>query len=127
MSHPYARARRIADLIRRELSKVLQQEIDDQKLATLTISKVELSRDYAYARVYISLFSDGCNVREVMASLNGAASYYRHILASTVNLRSTPQLRFLYDDSNAKRQRIEEIIDHEKAQANYIVDEVDEE
>jgi len=115
LSHPYARSRRVADLIRRELAEILQREAQDPRFQQLAISQVQLSRDLSFAKVYVSGL-DAYEAKEVVYSLNRASGFFRHTLANTVNMRGTPKLRFYVDTREQHSQHIESLITESKEQ-----------
>ena len=103
------RMQRIADLIRVTLSELLLQGMEEQRFHEVTITRVSVSRDMNHARVYVS-FMPKVDVKAMTAALNGAAKSLRYRLAQAVELRVTPELRFYYDDSAVKGQRIQDLL-----------------
>ncbi len=103
------RMRRIADLIRTTLAEILLQEKDDPRFQEVTMTRVSVSRDLGHARIYVS-FMPGEDHKARIASLNQAAKYLRYQLAQAVQLRVTPELRFYYDDSTTKGQRVMDLL-----------------
>lgn len=103
------RIQRIADLIRTALSEILLEDAEDKRFHKVSITRVTVSRDLNHARVYVS-FMPGVHIEEMTAMLNSAAKSLRYTLAQAIKLRVTPGLRFYYDDSNAKGQRIVELL-----------------
>jgi ribosome-binding factor A len=115
VSHPYARSRRVADLIRRELADILLREAQDPRFKQLTISQVQLSRDLSFAKIYVTGL-DPYEAKEVVYSLNRASGFFRHTLANSVNMRGTPKLRFYVDSREQHSQHIENLISESKQQ-----------
>jgi ribosome-binding factor A len=76
----------------------------------ISVSGVEVSRDLAHARVYISVLGGDEDVNETIRVLNKAAGFIRHQLGQRMRLRSVPQLRFLYDGSLAEGARMDALI-----------------
>ncbi|MFY7698476.1 MAG: 30S ribosome-binding factor RbfA [Legionella sp.] len=98
MNNQYKRTDRVAEAILRKLTLVIQQEVIDPRLPRIvTISAVEVTRDLAHAKVYVTSLND--NPRETVDILNNAASYLRTGLAKAISTRTVPQLRFIYDES----------------------------
>ena len=110
MSSDFKRTDRIAEMIQRKLSQVIQQEIKDPRLPKLvTLSAVKVARDLSHAKVYFTAFNAD---QEVVASiLNTAASYLRSVLAKSTTLRTVPQLHFIYDESIEYAKRLSRLID----------------
>lgn len=99
------RMQRIADSLRIALSEILLQETEDKRFHEVTITRMMVSRDLSHAKVYVSFLSDQ-NIKEITAALNRAAKFLRFKLAQDMKLRVTPQLKFYYDDSTVRGQRI---------------------
>lgn len=112
MAHPYARTRRVADMIKRELAQMLLQEAQDPRFTLVTITGVELSRDYSRAKIFIAL-QEHEQGHDTLVALNKAAGFFRYRLAQSVKLRSVPQMRFVYDDAFRNGQRISDLINNE--------------
>lgn len=107
MSHP--RAERVAGLLRRELATIIQQELEAELPGLISVTDVEVSRDLAYARVYVSVLEID-QAPKVIRRLNEAAGQIRHVLAGRVRLRIAPALKFHHDTSGESGQRIEQLL-----------------
>ncbi len=109
----YSRTQRVADQIQRELATLIQLEMKDPRLGMVTVSAVELSRDMSYAEVYVTVLeqADSAEVELTLKILSGAAGFLRTRLAKRVQLRAVPHLRFHYDESVARGQRLSALID----------------
>jgi ribosome-binding factor A len=103
------RMQRISDLIRTTLSQILLRETEDKRFHGVTITRLVVSRDLNHARIYVSFMPDQ-DTQEMTKALNHAAKYLRYHLAQEIKLRVTPELRFYYDDSNVKGQRIADLL-----------------
>lgn len=103
------RMQRISDLIRTALSEILLQDAEDKRFQEVTITRLTVSRDLGHATVYVSFINDD-NLKEKTQALNNASKYLRFKLAKEIKLRVTPQLRFYYDDSTVKGQRIMDLL-----------------
>lgn len=91
---------RINGEVQKELSKLINQEIKDPRINPLTsIVEVEVAPDLKNAKVYISVLGDEESRKSTLAGLKSAAPYLRSLLAKSVNLRNTPELRFIMDQS----------------------------
>ena len=104
------RTRRIADLIQRGISKLLREEFKDPRIGMITIASVEVTRDLAHARIYITLL-DETKLKETLTILNNATGFFRSHLAKMMTLRSVPRPRFIFDDSVIKGSRISSLLD----------------
>ncbi|MEA1977974.1 MAG: 30S ribosome-binding factor RbfA [Chloroflexota bacterium] len=106
-----ARARKIAERIHEELTDILNRNVADPRLAMITITDVDVDRELAYAQIYVVASGDDERMDEVLAGLEAAEGYLRSQLASRIQLRSFPQLRFRWDASHERGARIEELLD----------------
>ena len=106
----YARAERISELIQRTISKVLVTESKDPRFKIVNITRVELQSDLKKAYIYVTLFEDD-QKKEILASLNKAVGFFRQALAKSTELKYTPQLEFIYDDTILEASHLHQIID----------------
>lgn len=102
---------RVADLIQRVLSTVLQRESRDPRLSKVTITDVEVSQDLQFADIYYTHIGDLSETEEIQRALERAAGFLRTELAQRTRLRRTPQLRFKFDDTLIRARRIDELLD----------------
>ena len=106
---------RINEEYRREMQAVIQREIKDPRVHPMTsVTGVEVAPDLKTCKAYISVLGDDAALKETIAGLNAAEGFIRHQLAVTVNLRNTPEIRFIPDHSIAygvnMSARIDEVI-----------------
>lgn len=98
---------RVADLIHQEICALLLKEIQDPRISPLlTITGVELSKDYKTAKVFFSLLEDESVKKETTRGLKSATGYIRKELARRLKLRHTPEINFISDNSIARGFRI---------------------
>ncbi|MFC3908906.1 30S ribosome-binding factor RbfA [Legionella dresdenensis] len=110
MSNDFKRTDRVAEMLQRKLSQIIQQEIKDPRLpAFITISSVTVTGDLGHAKVYFTVFNS--DAEQAAGILNAAASYLRTALARTIKLRTVPQLHFVYDESIEYGRRLSKLID----------------
>jgi ribosome-binding factor A len=109
MPKEFSRGHRIGDLIQRELAVLLQQEIKDPRVGMVTINEVKVSRDLAFADVYFTMLPEG-NSDGGTEVLNNAAGFLRSQLAKVMSTRTTPRLRFHYDESIENGARMSKVI-----------------
>ncbi len=103
---------RINQEVQRELSSLLQREVKDPRIAPMTsISAVEVTPDLKNAKVYVSVFGSEEAKEATMKGIKSAAPFLRSQLAKNLNLRNTPELRFLADDSIAYGVRMTGLIE----------------
>jgi ribosome-binding factor A len=100
MAKEFSRISRINQQVKQELALVLQREMKDPRLGMVTVNDVDVSRDLNYAKVFVTFFDDEKEtIKEKLSVLNNAASYIRTLVAGRLKLRTTPELRFFYDQS----------------------------
>ena len=104
------RKKRIEESIQRELGKILLHYPRHQLFNKVTLTIVEVSADLAVAKVFFSLF-DGVDLQEATEVLNQEIGFFRKLLAQGLNLRRTPKLNFIYDESLHRSRKIMELID----------------
>lgn len=106
------RIERINQLIRKELSEILQREVKDPRLGSfVSINEVSTSLDLKHARIYVSSFDEGVNKREILRGLKTASGFFRGELGSRLRLRYVPELSFNWDDSIERGARLSQLID----------------
>jgi ribosome-binding factor A len=105
------RTRRVGEQIRRELAELIRDELRDPRLALISMTSVEVSRDLAYARIYVTLMGDPAERKERVAELNRAAPLLRRELGRRMRLRVIPKLEFRYDEVVEQGARLSALID----------------
>lgn len=121
MPRDFSRTRRVAELIQHELARLIDREVKDPRLGLVTITAVEVTRDLAHAKVFVTFMDteDADRVRAQLKVLQGAARYLRGLLAHEVKIRNTPELHFVHDTSVARGMHLTALIDaavaHESA------------
>lgn len=88
----------INEAIQRALSELIRTVKDPRVTGLISVTRVDTTNDLKYAKVYISVL-DKSNADQVIKGLKSAAGYLRHELGRAVDLRSTPELTFVRDDS----------------------------
>jgi ribosome-binding factor A len=105
-----SRTDRIADRIQRELSLLFLQEISDPRLEGVVITSVEVDRELAYADIYISAADGSERKSEIMKALDRASGFIRsQLVLSISHLRSFPQIRFHWDPTPERVERLDQI------------------
>ena len=91
---------RINEEVHRELSNIIRSEIKDPRINPMTsVVAVEVAPDLKSAKAYISVLGEEKSQKDTLAGLTSAEGYIRRELAKSVNLRNTPQIRFIMDQS----------------------------
>jgi ribosome-binding factor A len=111
MAKEFGRNARVSSQIQKELSLILQRDIDDSRLGFITINEVVVTKDLAVAKVYVTVLNvDQEGKRANVKLLNELAPMIRHELAKRMRLRHISTLRFLYDDSFDTGMRVSELL-----------------
>ena len=102
---------RINGEVQRELSNIIR-ELKDPRVGIMTsVTAVEVTPDLKYCKAYISVLGDDETKAETLAGLKSAAGFIRRELARTVNLRNTPEIKFIMDESLEYGMRMSKLID----------------
>lgn len=108
---------RINGEVQRELSQIISQEIKDPRIHPMTsIVRVEVAPDLKQAKVFVSVLGDEESQKGTVEGLRSAAPFIRGKLARTVNLRNTPELHFVLDQSIEYGVHMSRLIDEVAAQ-----------
>ena len=101
---------RVNQLIKEEISMVLQRELKDPRLGFITVTEVETTGDLKLAKVFVSVLGDESKWAGSLAALKSARGFIRHWLRGHLDLRVTPELDFRPDRSMAHAARIQELL-----------------
>ena len=96
--------------VQREVANIVRDEIDDPLIGFVTITDVEMSADLRHARVYFSVLGDDDAKRDAGRGLRRAAKFIRGLIGDRMDLRNVPKLRFHFDETAERAQRIEAIL-----------------
>jgi ribosome-binding factor A len=113
MAKEYSRTQRVGDFLKQELAKLIQFEVRDPRVGMVSITDVEVSRDMAHAKVYMTVLGkeDEKDAQESVEALNKAAGFLRSKMAKMNNARTTPKLRFYFDSSVGRGQHLSNLIE----------------
>jgi ribosome-binding factor A len=104
------RIQRISDRIREDLSELLLQEVSDPRLGGVSITDVKVDRDLGFADIYFSAIEGSSRAAEIQAGFEHSRGFLRRSLAQRIELRVFPRLRFHWDPTFERAERIERII-----------------
>ena len=110
MQQDSSRPLRVGELLRREVTTLLRNEIKDPRVSELIIYDVVVTKDLGLARVYFSPMDSNLDIQEILHGLESASSFIRKQLGKNLKLRKIPELRFILDETEANSQKIEELI-----------------
>jgi len=115
-SRDFKRTDRVGAELRRELGLLVHAAVRDHGLPSASVSDVEVTRDLDWATVWVTALLPQQSA-EVVKALNGMAGEFRRVLSRHMRLRRVPELRFKYDDSVDKGERIDALL-REDAQSH---------
>ena len=104
------RAGRIADRIREELSEMIIQDISDPRLVGVSVTDVTVDRELTYAEIYVSALEGAERAGDVLNGFEHAQGFLRHELAQRIEIRIFPRLRFHWDSTFERAEKIERLI-----------------
>lgn len=94
------------------MAVILQREVKDPRIGMVTVSDVEVSRDLAYAKIFVTFLFDNDveAIKQGMQGLEKASPYIRTLLGKAMRLRIVPELRFIYDESLVEGMRMSNLV-----------------
>ncbi|AAU38049.1 30S ribosome-binding factor RbfA [Basfia succiniciproducens] len=112
MSREFKRSDRVAQELQKEIAVILQREVKDPRIGMVTVSDVEVSRDLAYAKIFVTFLfnNDDEAIKQGMKALEKAAPYIRSLVGKAMRLRIVPELRFEYDRSLVEGMRMSNLV-----------------
>ncbi|SES85991.1 30S ribosome-binding factor RbfA [Thalassotalea agarivorans] len=111
MARDFSRTDRVGQQIQKEVAMIIQREVKDPRLGMVTVNAVEVSRDLAYAKVFVTfLVIEEQDYAQAVSILNEAAGFIRTLLAKRIKARIMPELRFEYDASLAEGVRMTNLV-----------------
>jgi ribosome-binding factor A len=109
MPRDFKRSERVAGQLRRDLARLIQQEIKDPEVGFVSLSDVEVTRDLSHAKVFITVFEPE-KAAESLKALRRASTFLRLRLGQELRLRHVPELHFVHDDSVEQGSHIDGLI-----------------
>ncbi len=104
------RQRRVEELLKEEISRIMQFKMRDPRLGLVTVTDVEVSSDLKHARVFVSIYGGQVQINRSMECLTASAGFVRTTLGHSIKLRYTPEITFVYDESVARAARITQLL-----------------
>lgn len=105
------RTERIASIILRNVTEILRNDVKDPNIGFVTVTDVTVTNDLSFAKIYVTFLDKTDKVEQRMVALNKAKGLVRSKLAKTLSTRKCPEVIFVYDDSLAVGNHIEQIIE----------------
>jgi ribosome-binding factor A len=113
MAKEFGRPQRVAQELQKEIAMIIQREIKDPRVGLMvTVSGVEVSRDLAYAKVFVTFLNDedADSIKLGVKALQDASGYIRSLLGKAMRLRIVPELTFFYDNSLVEGMRMSNLV-----------------
>lgn len=112
MAKEFSRTQRVSQEMQKEIAIILQREVKDPRIGMVTVSGVEVSRDLAYAKVFVTFLndSDPNAVRVGLKALHEASGFIRMLIGKAMRLRVVPELTFSYDNSLVEGMRMSNLV-----------------
>ena len=104
------RVERIQEQVREEVSQMLQTEVRDPGVGLVTVTRAKVTADLSLARIYWTIIGNLEERKKTQKALERASGFVRHLLAERMTLRRSPEVKFIFDESVAAQDRIEQII-----------------
>ena len=102
---------KIEELLRRELSSIIIQQMKDPHMGFVSVTGVELSDDQRTAKVRVTVHGEAADIQESLRTLTGARGFQQGRIAENIELRYTPVLTFVEDEEVLKARRLDQLID----------------
>ena len=107
---------RVAEQIQRDLAEIIAYELKDPRVGMITITEVQVTPDYAHAKVFFTMLSDNKEAIQVtVAALSKAAGFVRAQLGKRLHIHTLPELHFVHDNSTARGVELSKLIDEANA------------
>jgi ribosome-binding factor A len=107
----YSRKDRVSEQIRRELAELIRLELRDPRIGFISLTDVELTPDYAHAKVFFTSMTGKEGLEGVEAGLKRASGFLRRELGRRIHIHTLPELHFLYDASLERGSELSQLID----------------
>lgn len=114
MKRGQGRPQRLGDLIQRDLSELIRLELRDPRVGMITITSVDVSPDLSHAKIFFTIFEKD-KLEDTLHGLKRSAGFLRSQLARRTRMYTTPELRFEYDESVERGDRLSRLIDSTKS------------
>jgi ribosome-binding factor A len=107
----FSRKDRVNEQIRRELAELIRTEIKDPRIGMVSLTAVEITADYAHAKVFYTTLADAETRPLIEAGLKRASGFLRRELGRLVRIHTTPELHFVFDGSLERGSNLSKLID----------------
>jgi ribosome-binding factor A len=108
------RVYRIGSVMRKEIAQIIQNDINDPRIKDVVITDVEISKDLKHAKLFFIIFNHKNKkpeeIKLITKAINSSRLFFKRKLSKSSNLRSVPNIRFVFDDTESKAFELEELI-----------------
>ncbi|MBL8418616.1 MAG: 30S ribosome-binding factor RbfA [Dechloromonas sp.] len=111
MPKEFSRSSRVAEQVQRELAELIRLELKDPRVGLITLTGVELTPDYAHAKVFYTTLAEPSARPGIEAGLRAASGFLRRELGRRIRIHTLPQLHFVLDESIERGDRLSRLID----------------
>jgi len=111
MSKEFSRSQRVAEQVRRELAELIRHELKDPRVNFVSLTDVELTPDYAHAKIFFTAMGGMDSVPEILEGLRRASGFLRRELGKRIRIHTLPELHFHYDRSVEEGGRLSQLIE----------------
>ena len=109
-----SRQEKLAEELRKEISNIIQKEVKDPRLGFVTITRVEITQDLRYAKIFFSVLGEDKEYKKTRQALDSALGFIRSLIAQRVKLRFAPEIVFKEDRSSEYSIKIQKLLDEIK-------------
>jgi len=110
------RGQRVADQIQRDLAEIIAFELKDPRVGMITITEVQVTPDYAHAKVFFTMLADDPEaIRNALQGLSKASGFIRNQLGRRLTIHTLPELHFVHDTSTVRGMELSKLIDEANA------------
>ena len=118
----FQRSERVAEQVRRDLADLIRTELKDPRVGMISLTDVELTPDYAHAKVFFTTFNSE-HLEEIERGLKRASGFLRRELGKRIHIHTLPELHFVYDNSIERDTSMSQLIDQANALSDQTPDE----
>lgn len=105
------RPERVAEQIRIEIAEILQRDLKDPRVGLATCTRVQVSGDLKFAKIYVSVLAAAEGQEQTMLALKGASGFVRRLLGKRLGLKASPEVRFVFDPSVEYGIKLERLLE----------------
>lgn len=103
---------RVAEQIQRDLAEIIAYELKDPRVGMITLTEVQVTPDYAHAKVFFTMLNDAqLAIENTLTALRKASGFMRNQLGRRISIHTIPELHFVHDNSTARGAELSKLID----------------